>query len=483
MKIVNPLESTLCTWRRQYLVCFLLVSTMLLPLALQAQEKPLDMKAYRPLPQDHYVLLSPYSVTKPPVVSDSLFHRLAAGVTFPVNRTSLFSSDSFLVQLRDSLMPLLLQQQLRLRSVLVRGAASPEGSYWNNRLLSEARTRQLVEWLRATMPPTLLPDTLHTAAVAEDYGRLLLMMQAEDDPDYLLVSRLLQECAGDAPCCKSRLQALRDGEVWRRLSTHYFPRLRQTRLLLWVTEAPQLASFQPAPLASSLTPMEQPLLASQLQPVSALRFDRRRLLALRTNLLHDFFYMPGFGWAPSANIQLEYYPLRGHYTYNAGFTFSNHRHWQSQEFFQVRDLRLELRRYFRGDGCFMGPFLSAYAEGAVYGFGLSATKGWEGEGGGAGLGGGYVLKLNRKGSLRLELTLDLGLFLTQYDPYVYGNPITGDRDGVYYYDYKGNASSFKKRNHRFTWVGPTNAGIHLTYDIVYRKKRPVGCAGGKGGWR
>ena len=102
-----------------------------------------------------------------------------------------------------------------------------------------------------------------------------------------------------------------------------------------------------------------------------------------------------------------------------------------------------------------------------------AKKGWEGEGGGAGLTIGHTCKLNKKGSLRLEFSLSAGAFITVYDPYVWGNPINGTIDGLYYYDYHGSTSSFKERNHRFMWFGPTNAGIHLTYDIIYRKKKEV----------
>ena len=140
---------------------------------------------------------------------------------------------------------------------------------------------------------------------------------------------------------------------------------------------------------------------------------------------------------------------------------------------QVRDVQLELRRYFKGGGAFIGPYLAAYVEGTKYGIGFSATKGWEGEGGGAGLTLGHTCRLNKKGSLRLELSLSVGAFITRYDPYVWGNPITGFVDGLYYYDYHGSTSQFKERNHRFMWFGPTNAGVHLTYDIIYRKKKEV----------
>ena len=64
-------------------------------------------------------------------------------------------------------------------------------------------------------------------------------------------------------------------------------------------------------------------------------------------------------------------------------------------------------------------------------------------------------------------------FLNNSDPYIYGNPITGTKDGLYYYDYYGKASDFKERQHSRLWLGPTNAGIHLTYDIIYRKKKQI----------
>lgn len=200
---------------------------------------------------------------------------------------------------------------------------------------------------------------------------------------------------------------------------------------------------------------------------------RRHLIAIRTNLLHDFFYMPQYGWAFSPNIQLEYYPLKGHYTYNVGMTWGTNRRWDSQEFFQVRDFQLELRRYFRGGGEFKGAYLGVYANGGKYGIGLSPTKGWQGEGGGAGLSVGYVMPLNRKGYWRLEFMAAVGAYITRYDPYVYGNPLSGEVDGDYYYDYLGSASNFKKRNHQFTWFGPTNIGIQVTYDIIYRKRHNV----------
>ena len=219
-------------------------------------------------------------------------------------------------------------------------------------------------------------------------------------------------------------------------------------------------------------PQLQPDTSIVDEPVT-MEWTRRHLIAVRTNLLRDFFYMPDFGFAPGIDVQLEYYPLAGHYTYNAAFTWTTHRHWDTHEFFQIRDAQLELRRYFRGGGVFTGPYLGVYAEGSVYGIGLNEKKGWQGEGVGGGLDLGWVTRLNKKGNLRLEFNVSAGCFATKYDPYVWGNPVTGTVNGKYYYNYLGSANSFKKRNHLFTWFGPTNLGINLTYDIIYRKKKLV----------
>ena len=203
--------------------------------------------------------------------------------------------------------------------------------------------------------------------------------------------------------------------------------------------------------------------------------EPRHMIALRTNLLHDFLYVPQFGFAPGVNIQAEYYPKSGNFTYNVGFTFTNHRHWESQKFFQIRDLQFELRRYFKGEGEFIGTYASAYVEGMKYGIGFGPDKGWQGEGGGAGIGIGHTWKLNKRGNLRLEVSANLGFFVTRYDPYVWGVNNSGEGHGLYYYDYHGNINDFKERNHQFMWIGPTNAGVHITYDIIYRKQRKEVC--------
>ncbi len=443
-----------------------------------------DSLLYRQLPNYPFVFVSDSSVTTPPVITDSVFDAVARGIRFRVNRTELLADDPFIALYNDSLVPWLQQRKLVLQGVFVKGAASPEGPYDNNVRLSRERTARLVEFLGSRLGQSVTDQLRNAQCITEDYAYLVKLMEQANDPETAEVKRLWEDCQGDERLCKARLMALNEGRTWERLLRMYFPTLRQSRVVLWFVLNP---SYIPASThratALPLPKATEALARSLALPLPALNpgtdqpvrraYSRRHLIAARTNLIHDLLYVPQFGFAPGGNLQLEYYPLDGHYTYNAGFTFHNHRHWNNHKFFQTRDVQLEVRRYFRGQGAFIGPYLGAYAEGAVYGIGFSETKGWEGEGGGAGLSGGYTCKLNKKGSLRLEFSLSVGAFVTRYDPYVWGNPINGTIDGLYYYDYHGNASLFKKRNHRFTWLGPTNAGIHITYDIIYRKKKEI----------
>lgn len=204
------------------------------------------------------------------------------------------------------------------------------------------------------------------------------------------------------------------------------------------------------------------------------RIERRHVLALRTNMLYDLFYMPGYYWAPTPNIQLEYYPKKGHITASFSFTCPYWLYWNKYQFWQIRDYMLEGRYYFKGKGEFRGWYASLYAHANKYGIGLSKTKGWEGSGFGAGIMGGYVMNISKNRRWRLEFSLGVGYYFSKYDPYVYGNPKNGKEDGLYYYNYTGKKTDFKERNHRLNWIGPTNFGISLIYDLLYKRVQKRG---------
>lgn len=226
--------------------------------------------------------------------------------------------------------------------------------------------------------------------------------------------------------------------------------------------------------------------------------SRRELLAVKTNVLLDAAWVPQYGWCPMPNIEIEYYPKRGHWTFGASFDMP---WWQSSaydskttlstgenhKFFQVRNYQLLARYYIHdggGEGGFHGFYVQPYLGLTVYGIGFKADKGWMGEGGGAGVGIGYKLPLGRlqgkdghrsRGShWHLEFAMQVGGFYTRYDPYQFGNPKTGETDGHYYYKYHGSPSLFHKRNNSKFYFGPTRVAITIGYDLIYRSRKKGG---------
>lgn len=454
-----------------HLCCFLVITCAMQAMgSLSAKDKVFPS----------FFVLTSDTVKQAPSFSDEEFYRLSTQVIFKVNSTQISPDDDFFKLYKNEILPAVNEQHLQLRKIYIRGAASPEGPYYNNRRLSRARSQVLLDALMNDLAYQYKEAEVDVNMVTEDYGYLCVLMKEANDKEFSIVKGIYEECQGNELACKKKLIAYNKGILWRRLYREYFPQLRAARFFLWFSEPdeehapePKFEPLQPIINLPQVTAWCHDALRIPTMQQPEPEYKRRHLIAVRTNLVHDFFYMPKFGMAYSPNIQLEYYPLRGHYTYNLGFTWGTNRRWEQQQFWQVRDLNFEVRRYFKGKGQFIGTYLGAFVHGDVYGIGTGPDEGWQGEGGGGGISIGHTLPLNRKKTLRLEFMAAAGFFMTIFDPYVYGNPVTNESDGYYYYDYLGNASSFKKRNHRFTWFGPTNVGVQITYDVIYRKKQRV----------
>lgn len=407
-------------------------------------------------------------------LDDSQFNAMATGIRFRVNRTEIDTTQEFFSVFNDQVINYLRNQHFQIEKLFIRGAASPEGPYLNNQRLGRGRTAALFSLIekKLSAPDAPMPK-VDSQAIIEDYRYLVDLMMAADDPDVDRVREAMESCDWDERCCKKSLQSLDNGRLWKRLLEEYFPTLRSARVVIWVKryELPAAGKIvEPARLLD--VPKIDPLAAMEGKSVllPGWKYYRRPVMAIRTNLVRDLFYMPKFGFAPSLDVQLEFFPVSSHYTANFAFSWSNWRKWNQQKFFQIRDAQIEVRRYFKEKGQYFGPFVGIYAEGLVYGVGLNAEQGWQGEGWGAGFDIGYSLRLTKQGHLRMEFGLKLGYLGSIYDPYVYGNPITGAIDGDYYYNYLGAASQFRKRNHLFTWIGPTDLSIALTYDIAYHTR-------------
>ena len=158
--------------------------------------------------------------------------------------------------------------------------------------------------------------------------------------------------------------------------------------------------------------------------------------------------------------------------------------WQdydAHKYFQIRNYQLESRYYLKGSKAvepngtyqapaFSGLYLQGYVHTGVFGICFDADRGWVGEGGGAGIGVGYVMPVSRNGHWRLEFQLQAGFFRCKYDPYQYENPNNPDNhDDLYYYKWTLSPDLFKERQYKFNWFGPTRIGITLSYDLLYRR--------------
>ena len=461
----------------------------LMPFLSYAQTVPTDTAFYNRYPYIRFLT----DDQMPDTLTDEEFIDIAAKIIFPVNKYDLPKSNEVLRQLAEEVIPQMNRDSLRLMRMVFRGAASPEGPYRWNKFLGEQRAQALYDYVKQQTALATTDSLSATLVEVEDYPLLCVLMKRASDPDYSLVKNLTdkylrQQNYGQL---KQELQRAKGGKLWQRLLKTYFPQLRAARFVLYIQKAPVLTLQEPPLTPPSMEgdtirqalPIEGEM--SEGQKGSVL-LPRREVLSVKTNLLFDFAYMPGYDrWCPIPNIAIEYYPLHGHFTFGASFDMPWWQHYDEHKFFQLRNYQLETRYYFRsgsveknppGKGAaFRGFYLQAYAHLGVFGICFDDNRGWVGEGGGAGIGLGYVLPLSKKGHWRLEFGLQAGFFFCKYDPYQYENPVNPQyRDNLYYYKWTQKPELFKKRQYHRSWFGPTRVGITLVYDLLYRRIQKKG---------
>lgn len=420
------------------------------------------------------------------IMTDSIFFEQSRPVIFQVNRTDISKNDS--IWIVDSLLPQL--NAIGIDGVIWgRASTSPEGPWDNNVRLADNRRKAATAYLSSHGFDV---SRIKFDAVPEDYEYVLMLMLKANDPDYSKVRSTFDRYRTDYPLLKRQMQQLEGGRIWNRMLKEFFPQTRAVRIL--ATDKVSAGIIKPIKSALDLSVhvntnayIDTPPLHLGIYNEQEVTDDmqRREVLSLKTNLLLYALYVPKYGWCPIPNVAIEYYPRHGHMTLGASFdcpwwigNTTNHK------YFELRNYTLEARYYTRnsnksyypgsqipnGKAAFKGFYMSAYAHAFLYQIGCNKDDGWIGEGIGAGLGLGYVIPLGKRNQhWRLELGAQFGIFRTKYDPFVYGCPVENIEDGLYYYDYKGDPDLFKERQYRFTWLGPTRAGITLTYDLFYRR--------------
>lgn len=414
--------------------------------------------------------------------TDSSFIYKSRPIKFNVNKTDIAEQDRLWI---TSVLVPELNALGEDGIVLGRSGASPEGPAANNWRLAESRRKAmdaiLAEYGIAT-------DRIRYDVVAEDYPLLRTLMRLAHDPMYVELDSILNTYKTGGDALKNALVKYKNGSLWQHVLKVYFPKLRAVRIMAIDRKLVDISPLaMPVNAVPMLFPYDTTIVAPKLnidipEYTPHVKNPRRELLSIKSNLLLDFAYMPGYDrFCPIPNVALEYYPLHGHFTYGASFDGPWWQHYNDHKYFQLRNYQLFSRYYLRsgdiakrrpGEGAaFKGLFFNMYAHAFLYNICFGEKRGWEGEGWGAGLGIGYAVPLGKSEHWRLEFGMQAGFFNTRYDPYQWRCPVDPDSDKqLYFYKWYGDAKDFKKRQHSYWWFGPTRVDITLSYDIFYRKR-------------
>ena len=365
--------------------------------------------------------------------------------------------------------------------------SSPDGGLARNEWLTEHRSQVILEYMNLHFPE--LKDRISLNTVTESWENL--SMYVAQDPNLTEKNRTKILDIIDSPTMsvatkKSRLKnnlgsQSKLGNLYSYLRKYYYPVIRNTGIYVLHTVEP-VTAFNMPPLVPYVEETS-PVLPDTIGPAPAQSephvFEepdstpperKRPVLAVKTNLPYYGFFRKDLGWAPIYNVEAEWYPTEnGRWTLLGEYEFPWHMAKDNHECFEILNLQLEARRYFKKASNHSGHYLSAYAGVNLFDicFDGYSGHGFQGEGFGGGLGYGYVLPLGKKPDTRwkLEFFIKGGVYVTLYDPYDAGNPF----QGKYYYEWYDAPNLFIRRNMIFRWLGPTGAGITLSYDLIRKK--------------
>ena len=365
--------------------------------------------------------------------------------------------------------------------------SSPDGGLARNEWLTEHRSQVILEYMNLHFPE--LSDRISLNTVTESWENL--SMYVAQDPNLTEKNRTKILDIIDSPTMsvatkKSRLKnnlgsQSKLGNLYSYLLKYYYPVIRNTGIYVLHTVEPVTAFNMPplVPYVEETSPVLPDTIGPApaqsephvfAEPDSTPPERKRPVLAVKTNLPYYGFFRKDLGWAPIYNVEAEWYPTEnGRWTLLGEYEFPWHMAKDNHECFEILNLQLEARRYFKKASNHSGHYLSAYAGVNLFDicFDGYSGHGFQGEGFGGGLGYGYVLPLGKKPDTRwkLEFFIKGGVYVTLYDPYDAGNPF----QGKYYYEWYDAPNLFIRRNMIFRWLGPTGAGITLSYDLIRKK--------------
>ena len=370
-----------------------------------------------------------------------------------------------------------------IKAIEIVSQSSPEGIYSRNVWLSENRSKVMVDYVKKNYPE--LADMISANIVSESWENLAQYVYQDPNLDEKTKQKVLDVIDSDIKIelKKSKMKSLgktkQTGDIYKYLLKYYYPVIRNTGVYILHMleeetpfnkdpERPYLLD-EPPVVPRTYIPFE-PFPQEPVYPAEPSR--KRPILAVKNNLLYDAFFKKDLGWAPIYNIELEYYPSElGRWSWLLEYEFPWHSVPSKHQYFQILNLQLEARRYFKKASYHSGTYASLYGGANLFDicFDSELGRGYQGEGFGGGLGLGYVIPLGKKETTRwkLELFVKGGVYVAFYDPYEAGNPYLGK----YYYDWNDAPSLFIKRNRIFYSIFryPTGGGISISYDLIRKK--------------
>jgi hypothetical protein len=382
-----------------------------------------------------------------------------------------------------------------VRSVTVKGCASPEGYTSWNHTLSEKRARNVRAYILEKV--SLADSVVHVGPSDVGWELLSEMIAASDQPwrDEAV------EIIANTPIWifeegrivdgrKNRLCMLRGGRAWRYMSEHFFPVLRNTRFQIIyekellhkpLVEAKEGVADgnvfkmekQETDLVTADTLMLEPengavhdaharisgeafadsRVETELRETGKeqARKERGRGLLLKTNLLYDAVTVP--------NVGLEV-PLGTVWSVGANWMYAWWSNGAKHRYLRTYGGDVELRRWFspkhRSRTWMCGHHVGVYGQMLTYdvewgGMGYQGDR-WTWA---VGLSYGYSLPVGKH--FNIDFTLGVGYLQGDYMKY---NP----QDDCYVWD----------STHGRKWFGPTKAEISLVWFIGGRYERKGG---------
>ena len=419
-----------------------------------------------------YIRIYDTSATVVESIPDDEFYKNSFSIPYVVCVTVFEDSLPQYQQLLKDLPPLLSQDKFRLHSIEIRGGASPEGTLQRNTGLAANRAAFLLRKLHEDLGIDV--SKVKVNSVPEDYEYLVRMLEEANDPQKDIIISTIKKYEGNRNGMHDALKRL-PNRCWTRMLKTYFPSLRSARVMLKFVKVEEKPIEVPAEPITPVEPVTPPV-EVVVEPVDIVVPDviipvvteeeriAEPMLSAKTNLLYDVFWMPRFGWAPVVNIMAEYYPHNSRWSFVAEYEFP----WWSRDakhkYFQILNWTGEVRRYVHKRAVRTGLYFDVYGQYNYWDFSFNKDDGYQGEGAGGGVGIGYVWRLGHNHHWKIEVSGKLGVYISRYDPYHAGEPYKGK----YYYDWDGAVSDFVRRNHGWTWFGPTGLGVTISYDLLFR---------------